>query len=345
MGISNVSKLGQIQTAAGLIENSPINCQIASVFPFMGIDGYGIEYASRPKISVTYPSNSTAPAQYLSESATGITEHTDSPDKDDSGSTVATSATYYLTELATRYVIPYSQQDRYTYPNELSQTEKLLAERRLMYRYFSFIGQSGSSVSDGSDMLGLPGLVDSTRTIQPASGTLLMRHIDEAYYMVTDGPGRPNAIMSHSRALRTVFQLLYDTSGKVWPMGSTEVEMLDPLRGRVMVEVPTWRGTPWYVNDLLEIDTTATPDKAQIFFMLLGDSETPGAGRGITGIVPRDRVGNMFVHRPAAGAVVTAGNAISPNTNMDCVWPVGLACGSRGALSMIYDFNVVANGA
>jgi hypothetical protein len=337
MAISNVEKLGQVQTAAGLLEEAPYNCQIAQFWPFMGIDGQAISYASKDQIPIAYTNASTNPAQELASTASSIVNHTDSPD-------VASGAspTFKLGELATRYVIPYSQQDRYRTPNDLNEVEAKLAQRRLLYRYFSRIGGYGSA-ADGA-ILGLRSICDPSQVVDLTAsglpGPFTLRQLDEAYHLVTDGGGRPNAIMSHSRARRTWLQALY--AAGIQPE-YLEFEFSDPVRGTATVSIPAWHGTPWFVNDLIEVENSDDPDTATspVFFLELGDTQQQGLGRGVTGIIPRARLGDMFIHRESTDLVATAGQAGGPKLGMDCIWPVGLAVGSKSSLGILQNFSFV----
>jgi hypothetical protein len=335
MAISFVEKLGQVQTAVGLVEDFPWNCQIARVWPFMGIDGQAISYARLSQITVQYTDGSTNPAQELGATASTIAEHTDSPNGDD--------ATFTLGELATRYAIPYSQADRYVFPNDLVAMERALAERRLLYRYFSRIGGYGSN-ADG-DFYGLRQICAASQIVDLDSGgtpgAFTLAQLDEAYHLMSDGGGVPNAIMSHSRARRTWLDALY-TAGTLPDYVTVEVD--DPLRGRISAKLPAWHGTPWFVNDLIEVEDEADPTAVTpIFIMELGDGQAQGTGRGVTGIIPRVRTGDMFVHRESTDSSQGTGTAGQPFINVDCVWPVGLALGSSGALSILQNFELVQN--
>jgi hypothetical protein len=68
--------------------------------------------------------------------------------------------------------------------------------------------------------------------------------------------------------------------------------------------------------------------------MVMGDSGGPGPGRGVTGIIPKGRLGNMFISRRRSG-----GNG-DTNIYVDVTWPVGLAMGSKSALSVLEGFEI-----
>lgn len=333
--ITDAVALSQVQAAAGLIENSPWNCQISRIWPFMGIDGYGIQYSAIDQIEVDYGIDDTSPARILGDSTPTVPDNT---------SNVDLINTFLLGELGTQYLIPYSQMDRVVFPNKLDTVEGALAEIRLKLKHFSMIGIAGST-ADG-DFLGLPSLCASNRIVDFISGApgsppgpLTAAGLDEAFFAVTAGPGRPNYIMSHSRAIRTALQVLRSaTLNDPESMRPVEIDLPDPMRGTVRTRVPAWRGVPWLTNDLIPIASDGTDDaNTPIFFMLVGESGQNDGNRGITGIIPRERVGNMFVHRPANNPGST------PEYAMTCTWPVGLAVPTQGALSMAVNFQLVPN--
>jgi len=334
MTISNVGFLSQDQTAKWLVESFPWNIQIHKAFPFRGVEGFQLSYPLRAQIPV---SGGGEPAEVLGGD-TALTNLTDSP---------GSLASYNLGELARRANIPYSQRDRYTVPNNLEAVEFELGLRRLTYAFFKKITRTGS-VADG-DFEGLLG----PSFLDPAGpqyidlidggglpGSLTLEALDQAFFQVTDGPGRPNCIMSHSRALRTY---LYTCYQRGFLPEYIEYEWDDPIKGRIRSKAPSLHGVPWLVNDLAEItlwEGEPSVDTSPIFLMLLGDGDGPGPGRGITGVVPNERLGDMFVTRKSTAADPATGKT---TTVLDMTWPVTLAMGARSALSVVNNFILYPN--
>lgn len=71
--------------------------------------------------------------------------------------------------------------------------------------------------------------------------------------------------------------------------------------------------------------------------MVLGDDGGTGPTRGVTGIIPKARVGNMFVKRATNGTLGES-SVVTPATDTWVSFPAGLAVGSQGALSLIHNF-------
>lgn len=331
MTISNVSYLSQDFTAKYLAESFPWNIQVFKMWPFRGIPGFQLSYALRDQIPAD---TSVLPAETLGTDA-ALLNYTDSPDD---------QAAYNMGELARRAIVPYTQRDRYTVPNNLHDVEIQLGLRRLIYTFFKKITRAGSTADGDFEGLLGTGLLDPTQKITMDDGggnpgTLTLEVVDEAFFKVTDGPGRPNCIMSHSRALRTYMKLCYDNG--IMP-DYMEFSWEDPMRGTVRGKVPSLHGVPWLVNDLAEISIFDGPpvvETSPIFFMLLGDNDGPGPGRGITGVIPQERVGDMFVTRQSTAAD-PSGKTV---TVIDVTWPVTLAIGAKGALSVLDRFALTPN--
>lgn len=179
--------------------------------------------------------------------------------------------------------------------------------------------------------------------------------LDQAYNLITENEGRPNAIMSNSRALRTYQNLFATTYGILPP--TVKVPRTDPIKGIVLEEIASFNGTPWFINDLIDDQANST---GIVFFMVLGDDKGPGHFRGITGIVPKGRERDMFIKRQTDGVVsmtldpvtvpevpttIQPTGSVTVNAITD-TWvsmPCGLAVGAQGSLSILKGFNLVAN--
>ena len=331
--LQNADRLVLTDQWPWLIENFPWKVQIARHWPFMGVQGGFLRVPRTNQISNTDLAS-------FNSSCGEVGLRTDQPDS---------TVTFGLANLITRYQVCFDDQDKFEIPNNLDEAEYKLAMQRLIYRYFRRLG----AANDGDfNFPTLRGAVGANQTIDMGAVALTFAALDQAYHLIVENEGRPNAIMSNSRAIRTYRNLFVASHGieppKVWDTWT------DPLRGIVREEITSFNGTPWYINDLIddEDDTTGI-----VYFMVLGDDKGPGHFRGITGIVPRGRERNMFIKRQAQGVVTPTQQiliadvpaTIDVNTPTNAVtdtwvsWPTGMAMGAQGSLSILKGFNLVAN--
>ncbi len=146
--------------------------------------------------------------------------------------------------------------------------------------------------------------------------------------------------MSSSRELRTYEQMCRD-AGFAPPQ--MPWRWYNPSFGRMEESLVTqFNGTPWLINGCQAGEDDAGPDAQRIYFMVLGDDAGKGPTRGVTGIVPKDRLGNFFVRRDTNGVQDFVGIATKPVLDMWVTFPAGLAIGSQGAISLIQNFLPVA---
>ena len=188
-----------------------------------------------------------------------------------------------------------------------------------------------------------------------AGGALTLDCLDHAYQLVTANEGRPTLIMSSTRGLRLYQKLCrdkgYDAPKMPWPW-------YNPATGRMEQRLVTeFNGTPWLVNGLMVSESSATAADQRIWFMVLGDDAGQGPTRGVTGIIPSHRAGNLFVKRATNGSVISSLNLevpsvpyiaaidvpVLPVTDTWVSFPAGLAVGSQGALSLIHNFAAPAD--
>lgn len=108
---------------------------------------------------------------------------------------------------------------------------------------------------------------------------------------------------------------------------------------------PAFNGVPILVNDQMVSAFLSTPGQQRIWFLALGDDGKSGPTRGVSGIVPEALKGSMFVKRETNGIADTTGGGLEPQTAIDVwvSWPVGLATGSQGAISVIHNFAPVSD--
>lgn len=314
----NVTNLTQDQLAKWLTEEFYQKIQIARVMPFMGIEGGVISYPRTAQLSIALP---------LGDGTTAIANQTPT--------VVAGNATFELGELATRFTLDYSAQDRFKHPNNLDALLSAAAIRSLSYGFFRKMDVQTSGTN--GDFPSLRDLCIAANRFDSANGTALARleELQCAYNLVNANNGRPNAIMCNSRAWRWIVAAHH--SAGLMPQ-YVECEWTDPLKGTVRGPQLAINGTPVYINEMVETVGESPEEFTRIYFMVLGDSGEAGPTRGITGIIPAPLKGTMFVRRESSEPATTTSSLI----NVDYTWPVAIAMGSPGALSMLESVNVSA---
>lgn len=342
MPLANVSRLMQQLRQSWLIENFPHKLQIPRTWVWKIIEGTQIAFAR---------TNRMDPAELAEISAggcdTAVPERTDQPDSE---------AIFELVTIITRFQICMADIDRIRDPELLKQVLGVLADMRLMYRYFQRLGQATGGVSQ---FPGLQDIVGAGKTINMGGAALTFAALDQAYHLIESNQGRANAIMSNSRALRT-FRNLYFGDGGGEPK-DVPASWMDPVLGEVTAPITAFNGTPWYINDLIDDQAGET---GIIYFMVLGDDGGPGHYRGITGLVPQGFENRWFLRRDANGLVGTGEATVGldipsvpfigsvqapvtiptlPTVDTWVSWPTGVAMGSQGSLSILKGFNLVAD--
>lgn len=341
MPVANVERFMQLLRQSWLVENFPHKLQIPRRWIWHGIAGTRVAFPRTNRI------DKDNLASVLTGCSTEVPEHTDQPDSE---------VVFELVTLMTRYQICMADLDRIQDPELLKQVYWELAKIRLLYRYFRRLGEATGGLTQ---FPGLQDMVGSGKTINMAGAALTFAAVDQAYHLIESNQGRPNAIMSNSRALRT-FRSLYFGAGGGEPKEVMDT-WSDPIHGQITAPITAFNGTPWYINDLIDDQAGET---GIIYFMVLGDDGGPGPYRGITGLVPKKLEHSWFVKRESNGvagegeATVTldipsvpfAGTVQAPVTvptlpTVDtwASWPTGIAMGSQGSLSILKGFNLVAD--
>ena len=318
MSLSNANLLAQEHLAAWLIENSPIKLQIARLWPFLGVQGGTLKYARETGV--------LTPAEQISD-CSGIADSSDS----------AEEVSFVIRDFMTRYSVCFADQDRYRHPNSIDATEYALAIRKLLYAYFAFldnIAAAGSlwNIMDASRRIAMGGLVPLT-----------LDCMNQAYNLVVENDGRPTVIMASSRTLRSYQSLCY-AAGYEPP--KVAFNWYNPAKRRMEQSwAPAFNGTPILINDMMRSATLNDPAEQRIWFLALGDDGKSGPTRGVTGIVPEDLKGRMFIKRETNGIADNTGGGGPPQSAIDVWvnWPVGLATGSQGAISVIHQFQPVSD--
>lgn len=311
----NAAVLTQDPAAKWLIEEFPYPMSIAKIFPFKGIDGGEIRVGG-------VPAQTPAPTLSSGQTITSI-DQTQTP----------SGTNHYIGYFYTRYEIEYQAQDGFKFPTDQDEAQKLLAIRRLLYAFFRNL-ENGTAAYPIPP--GIPGLLNSHagQIVTAATpGTFLLSEFYEAYHLVSANDGRPNAIMSTQAAQRDFIMACVNAGIN---LEYTDFTWDDPIKGRVTAPILSVLGTPWFINGALTEDDN-------IFFMVLGFDGQATSGRGLTGIIPRQLQGNMFVRRklPVVTELTTGAPPVVDMYSKESIsysWPVGIAVGSPGALSIYTGF-------
>ena len=335
MTLANANLLAQDVVARWIIENSPKKLQIAKIWPFMGVPG-GAQLYNRWNVPI-------GNAARLSD-GTAV-----SPVEDDDE---LEQQSFSMFEFITRYQINTRDLDLFHQPTDPEAASYALALRRLLYGYFAWL--------DGED--GTQGLIPSIPAGQTidrgGSNPLTLEALDEAFHLVSANDGKPTVIMSGTRALRTYAKLCRD---KGYDVPMIPWQWYNPGTGGMEESwVESFNGVPWLINGVAAGDASATAALQRIYFMAMGDDGQAGPTRGVTGIVPEDLRDSMFIKRQTHGVPVNQEQIIQvdavpeelhiqPTIDVQTImdtwvsWPVGVAIGSQGAISLIHNFTVVAD--
>lgn len=317
MPLSSADLLAEDVLAAWLVENSPVKLQIARVWPFLGVAGGSLKYA-RSMFALS-------PALQVAD-CTGIGENSET----------AEEVEFKILDFMTRYSICFADQDRYRHPNNLDATEYALSVRKLLYAYFAFLDDTANPAS-------LWNIMAPSRRVNMGGGPLTLDCLNHAFNLVVENDGRPTVIMASTRGLRSYQSLCY-AAGYEPP--KVAFNWYNPAKGRMEQGwAPAFNGVPILVNDQMVSASLSTPGQQRIWFLALGDDSKSGPTRGVSGIVPEALKGSMFVKRETNGIADTTGGGLEPQTAIDVwvSWPVGLATGSQGAISVIHNFAPVSD--
>lgn len=305
--------LTQDPTAKWLLEQFPFPLTIAKVFPFIGVDGGTLSVPSTGAMNPAEIVPATANVSTLDQTA------------------VPVATDFFIGYYFTRYELEYSAQDGFKFPNDIDEAQGMLAVRRLLYAFFRGLENGVSTYPTPPGVYGLlnghGGQIKSAGT----PGTFSLTEFYESYHLIVANDGRPNAIMSTKAA-----QLDYINACVAAGINLEYVdfEWDDPIKGKVKAPILSVLGTPWYINGALTEDDN-------IFFMVLGFNGQATTGRGITGIVPSQLLRDMFVRRKMPATYEDVGASTYEMFGKESIsysWPVGVAVGSPGALSIYTGF-------
>lgn len=313
MSMTNAGRMGQNQKLRQLIEDGPYNVQIAQEFPFYGILGKQLDITTTPRFPLP-TATALAPCN-------PIKEFTRSPD----------IKSFPIVEIMSRYELCQSEADTIEQPDSLYSEEDLLAIRDDIYEYFRLIVV-------GSAVPFFPALDTLTDQILNLAGaSALLEDFDRALVRVTTENGCDVIAMGNLSALRAFWSARYER-GVPEPAWIHEVP--NAMRGHATRPTPYIHHARFLVNEM--IPNRTLPDGqlvTNLYFMQMGMSPDAGTGKGVFGIIPAPRVGNMFIRRDVVGRPLDDGTFDTAH-NVFWSFPSGLAVAARRSLSVLQDFQV-----
>ena len=306
----NAVDLTQEQLVKTVIEKVRWKVEIAPFWPLRGVIGGKLRYARTDQLSAA---DINTLATILGDGA-DITDQT--PDVDE-------TVTYTCGELASRYKIDYNAQDRYRYQN-IDNALSIIACTRLLLMSFRKLDKDNTSAEGDYDSLYDMCIAGQKVDMGGAAPTL--DKLQETWHLVVAGNARPNCIMCNRRASRAIIKAYNDND-----MHPTEVELMfpDPITGRMTpTRVPAINGTPILINDL--IATGSDPTTTRIYMMVMGE-DCERQIFGVTGIIPKDLEGKLFIRRESAEPSA----ATTSRMNVTYTFPTATAMGCASALAIL----------
>lgn len=312
---TNAVNLTQDQLVKFLLQKIEYNIEIATIWPFMGVQGGKLRIERTNQFG----------GGDLTKIATILDDGGDISTAADYQNNADESKTYTVGELAFRYKLDYTVQDRYKFQS-IDAVEAQAACQRLMLQHFYKLDvvNAGAVAGDYDSLYDIAGDSPSGGQIVTMGGALTFAKLQEAFYLCHAGVVGPNCIMCNSRTLRAILAA-YQTD-KIIPE-TVEADFPDPLTGgmcrRKGIAI---NGVRVYVNDM--IPTTA--NASRIYFLVLGFCQQKGL-YGVTSIVPTELATSLFVRRESAEPSA----ATTTRMNVTYTFPVAIACGTYSAISVL----------
>lgn len=305
--------LTQEQLVKTLIQKIMWNVEIAPFWPYRGVVGGILRYARTAQLSAA---DMNALATILTDGA-NVVDNTPAADE---------GVTYTLGELSSRYKVDYNAQDRWRYQS-IDDALSIIACLRCLLMSFRKLDLDSVPGNTG-DYPSLYEMCDAGQVVAGGSAAPTLDLLQETWHLVVAGT-RPNAIMCNRRASQAIIKAYNDAD-----MHPNEVELMfpDPITGRMSPrKVPAINGTPILINDL--IATTDDPGNlTRIYMMVMGEDCERGI-HGVTGIVPKDLLGKLFIRREANEP---SGSSTS-RMNVTYAMPTATAMGCSSALAILED--------
>lgn len=311
MPIVNAGFLGQNFKLQHLIQDGPYNVQFLEVLPWFGVPGKQLDVTTTPRFPIPT-------AQHLAP-CEPITEQTRSPE----------IKRFPITTIQGRYDICITDADAIEVPDDLYAEEDALTIQGMLYEYARLLVVGG---------VNFPALHTLTDQVVNLGGALpQLEDFNRTLLRVTTNNGFDVIVMGNLEALNTYWSQAYERGIDAWMWPQNVPANMGGLVSRPQAFVQHAR---WYVNELIpnRVDEAGNL-VTNVYFMQLGNNPDFGTAKGVFGIIPEPRVGNMFVRREHVGHMNDDGTF---NTTHTVFWsfPSGIAVASKRSLAVLQDMRI-----
>lgn len=312
---TGASNLTTDQLVKNLLQKIEYNVPIARILPFMGVQGGKLRIERTNQFG----------GGDLSKLATILDDNGSIPVTADYQNNADESKTYTVGELAFRYKLDYTVQDRYKFQSIDAVLAMAACERLMLSLFYKLDKANGNTLAGDFDSLyDIAGDSPSGGQIVNMGGALTLAKLHEAFYKCFAGGVGPNAVMCNVRAARAI-TAAYQAAGLL--QETVEVEFPNPLTGGTCKQrVNAINGVPIYVNDCIE----TTANASRIYFVVFGFCPEKNI-HGVTCIVPQETLNTLFIRREAA----EPSGASTTQMNVSYTFPVAIATGTYSAVSVL----------
>jgi hypothetical protein len=317
MAITNAGRLGQNPTLGRLIQNGPWNLQFMEVLPWYGVEGKQLEVVTTPQ----FPAPTAVPQ--LPGAALVETPRNPSAPK-----------VFPIVDFMTRYDINFADLDTVEFPNSL------IAEYDAASMY-SLIGGIASGLDTGHLSPAFPALHTLTDQITLVTGLPTLEDFNRTLLRVATNDGYDVVVMGNLDALNTYWHACNERgiNPNFWMR-----DVPSAMGGTIQRPTAWVQHARWYVNELIPTRIIEEPEPrtvSNIYFMQLGYNPDFGTSKGVFGIIPKPRIGNMMVRRELQGQVPSTPTTITTTTSVIWSFPAGIAVGSNRSLAVMQDVEVL----
>lgn len=320
---TGASNLTTDQLVKNLLQKIEYNVPIARILPFMGVQGGKLRVERTNQFG----------GGDLSKLATILDDNGTIPVTADYQNNADESKTYTVGELAERYLLDYTVQDRYKFQSIDSVLAMAACERLMLGLFYKLDKANGNTLAGDFDSLyDIAG--DSpdpgTGPVQIVDGsTFSLAKLHQTFYKCFAGGVGPNAVMCNVRAALAI-TAAYQAAGLL--QETVEVDFPDPLTGGTRKQrLNTINGVPIYINNCIE----TTANTSRIYFVVFGFCPEKNI-HGVTCIVPQETLNTLFIRRESA----EPSGATTTQMNVTYTFPVAIACGTYSAVSVLKDVPV-----
>lgn len=318
MSLTNAGFLGQNQLLQHLIQDGPYNVQFLQVWPWYGVQGKQLDITTTPRFPI--------PTAQLLGPCDPIKEQTRDPD----------IKRFQIVAIQNRYDICITDADAVEVPNNLYAEQDVLAWAGCVYDYARLL-DTGNAAPFFPSLLSLADPVEGV--VDLAGAVPQLEDFNRTLLRVTTNNGFDVIVMGNLQALATYWSQAYErgTDPYFW-MQNVPVNM----GGEVPRPQAFVQHARWYVNELIPNRTLPGGEVVtNVYFIQLGTNPNFGTAKGVFGIVPEPRVGNMFVRREHVGHMNDDGTF---NTTHTVFWsfPCGVAVAARRSLAVLKDMQIAA---